>query len=553
MSKDELFMKPIDVLELKELYEQKKGMNTRLMKERIERLHEIDKRRRKRMKYLRQLELEKLHNRHMKKLTLLHSNDLHGDFLAENVDSGLIGGVSMLSGYINKVRNEEPNVLYAIAGDMFRGSLIDSEFRGISTIEIMNLLTPDVVTVGNHEVDYGLAHLLFLEKCADFPIINSNMYVTLNETRLFRSHIVLEAGGMKILFIGVLTEDVLSSTRAEELIGTMIDIRDAAEEVRKVTDAYMTPDIDLTVLLTHIGFDFDKQLAAKLGPDSDVDIIIGGHSHTYLEEPCVVADIPIVQAAVGTDQIGRFDIVYDEFTGKIDSYTWKLIPVTEENCPRDPALEELIEKYKEVTDAKYLRVLTRFAKEYTHPRRDMETELGDLIAECMRSQIGGDLVMIASGSIRGEALGPIVTLQDLMEVFPYESSMTGFRLKGRQLRKVIKHLMRDDALDENVWTEWFQFSNGFFCEYDPASGEILKLSIDEKDVKDDEIYNIAVQSYFYCSIDEFFGISPEEAEENGKPSELASSMQNVIIEYFDDHEYIKFDGDQRLVIHGCKL
>jgi 5'-nucleotidase len=134
--------------------------------------------------------------KHLKKLTLLHSNDLHGDFLVENVDDKLVGGVSMLSGYINKVRREEENVIYAIAGDMFQGSLIDSEFRGVSTIEIMNLLAPDVVTVGNHEVDYGLAHLLFLEKCANFPIINANMYLKHNGRRLFRSHRILETGGM---------------------------------------------------------------------------------------------------------------------------------------------------------------------------------------------------------------------------------------------------------------------------------------------------------------------------------------------------------------------
>ncbi|MBQ3302627.1 MAG: metallophosphoesterase, partial [Eggerthellaceae bacterium] len=103
---------------------------------------------------------------HLRKLTLLHSNDMHGDFMAENVDRKLIGGVSMLSGYVNKVRAEEENVIYAIAGDMFRGSIIDSEFQGISTIQIMNLLGPDIATVGNHEVDYGIAHLLFLEKCA---------------------------------------------------------------------------------------------------------------------------------------------------------------------------------------------------------------------------------------------------------------------------------------------------------------------------------------------------------------------------------------------------
>ena len=75
----------------------------------------------------------------LKKLTILHSNDLHGDFLAEEIDSRLIGGVSMLSGYVNKVRAMEENTIYCIAGDMFRGSVIDFEFRGISTIEIMNM------------------------------------------------------------------------------------------------------------------------------------------------------------------------------------------------------------------------------------------------------------------------------------------------------------------------------------------------------------------------------------------------------------------------------
>ena len=91
---------------------------------------------------------------------------MHGDFLAEEIDSSLVGGVSMLSGYVNKVRAEAENCVYCVAGDMFRGSVIDSEFQGVSTIEIMNMLAPDVVTVGNHEADYGIAHLLFIEKCA---------------------------------------------------------------------------------------------------------------------------------------------------------------------------------------------------------------------------------------------------------------------------------------------------------------------------------------------------------------------------------------------------
>ena len=187
--------------------------------------------------------------KNLKKLTLLHSNDMHGDFFAEKIDSKLVGGVARLSGYVNKVRAEEKNVLYAIAGDMFRGSVIDSEFRGVSTIEIMNLLGPDVATIGNHEVDYGIAHLLFLEKCANFPIINANYYIRTNHRRMFESHYIAEIDGMKILFIGVITQEVLAHTRMEEYIGSFIDIGEAAEEVGRICNAYNAIDIDFTILL----------------------------------------------------------------------------------------------------------------------------------------------------------------------------------------------------------------------------------------------------------------------------------------------------------------
>ena len=255
----------------------------------------------------------------VKKLTILHSNDLHGDFLSEEVDSQLIGGVSMLSGYINKVREEEENSIYCIAGDMFRGSVIDSEFRGISTIEIMNMLSPDVVTVGNHEIDYGIAHLLFLEKCAKFPIINANMRITTTNARLFKSHHIVEIDGMKILFIGILTDAVLSQTKKEALVGNFVDIHDAVSEVERVCNAYNSLDIDCTVLLTHIGFEEDKVLASQLDPSLGVDIIIGGHSHTFIDEPENVNGILIAQAGTGTDQIGRFDIEIDTESNRIQT------------------------------------------------------------------------------------------------------------------------------------------------------------------------------------------------------------------------------------------
>ena len=117
---------------------------------------------------------------------------MHGDFFIEDRDGVESGGLVRLSGYVQRERQINPNTLYVIAGDMFRGSIIDSEYLGLSTIDLINMVNPDVATLGNHEVDYGLAHLLFLEKCASFPIINANLFVTMNHKRLFQPYIIKE-------------------------------------------------------------------------------------------------------------------------------------------------------------------------------------------------------------------------------------------------------------------------------------------------------------------------------------------------------------------------
>src|SRR5665647_179809 len=204
-----------------------------------------------------------------RRFTILHSNDMHGDFLAEQAAGGgeLIGGLPLLSGYINKVRAEEENVLYVIAGDMVQGSIIYSDFKGTSTMQIMNYLSPDVVALGNHEVDYGLPHLLFLEKIANFPIVNANLYIKPFEKRMMRPYHIVSMAGFDILFTGILTEKVMDAIRLDELIGTFVTLEEAGAEVGKICDAFKTDDIDLTIVLTHIGFESDKQLAAMLRPE----------------------------------------------------------------------------------------------------------------------------------------------------------------------------------------------------------------------------------------------------------------------------------------------
>ncbi|MCJ7731808.1 metallophosphoesterase, partial [Candidatus Bathyarchaeota archaeon] len=249
-----------------------------------------------------------------KKFTILHSNDMHGDFLAEvqGEKGKLIGGLARLSGYINKVRKEEENVLYVISGEMIQGSIIDSEYKGISTIEIMNYLAPDVVSLGNHEFDYGLPHLLFLEKMANFPIVNANLYIKKYNRRLMQPFLILRKAGFDILFTGIITEKVMDTITQDSLVGSFVSLEEARKEVGIITNAYKNQDIDLTILLTHIGYESDLELAEMLNPEWGVDLIIGGHSHTVLDKPTMINNVLIVQAGVGTDQIGRFDIIVDD-------------------------------------------------------------------------------------------------------------------------------------------------------------------------------------------------------------------------------------------------
>ncbi len=482
-----------------------------------------------------------------KKLTILHSNDMHGDFLAENVDNDLIGGVSMLSGYVNKVRNEEENTIYCIAGDMFRGSVIDSEYKGISTVEIMNTLSPDVVTPGNHETDYGIAHLLFIEKCAKFPIINANLYIKSNSARLFRPHIVVEVGGMKILFIGIITEGVMSQARNEGLVGTFLDVHEAAQEVGRICDAYRSTDIDLTVLLTHIGFEEDKRLASQLDPAWGVDIIVGGHSHTFIEKPEIVNNISIVQAGVGTDRIGRFDLIVDTDNNCIESYEWQYVPITPQNCPRDEAIEAILSSYKEATDRKYNRLITRFRRTLTHPDRCRETELGDLFSDILAQSLGLDIMFLSSGSIREEKLGPLVQFRNLTECFPYDSGVCMLTVNGSQLRSMLAYMLREEVC-RGECNGFFQVSGRLRVKLDVSQGRFAELTFDGKDLNDETFYKIGLLKYHYNSFQKYFNIPINEIEEKYPSKTVSTSTREIIEEYLSSRKNIDIEIDGRITL-----
>ena len=481
-----------------------------------------------------------------KKLTILHSNDLHGDFIPKTVDGVETGGIARLSGYVKNARQQADNVVYAMAGDLFRGSIIDSEYLGLSTIDLVNVLDPDIATVGNHEVDYGIAHLLFLEKCATFPIVNADLFITLNNTRLFEPYRVIEVDGIKVMFIGILTDEVIASTKQEAVIGAFVDIEEAAREVGIICDNYRTRKIDLTVLLTHIGIEEDRKLAELLDPHWGIDLIIGGHSHTFMDEPEVVNGVPIVQAGTGTGVVGRFDLVVNTWTNGIESYEWQCVPINEQTAPVDEIMAQMIERYQGETDAKYKRLLTRFARKLTHPSRIEETELGNLYADMLQEDSSFDVMVIGTGSIRKEELGPLVEYQDMLENTPFDDKLWMLKVTGEQFRRMVMHFMRDEAWEGH--TEFYQFSKGMRVVYRKSTRTLEEFKLNGQDITDDQVIDIALQNYHFQNFDEFMGVPLAEVEANMKPRVVASSVNNIFEEYFSTHQNLDAHVEGRLVI-----
>lgn len=482
----------------------------------------------------------------MTHLTILHNNDMHGDWLPQDVKGVSTGGLPMLAGYLNAVRKENPNTLYAIAGDMFRGSIIDQEYLGMSTIDMINMLHPDVVALGNHEVDYGLAHLLFLEKCAYFPIVNSDLFVTTNNKRIFTPYLKMEVDGIKIMFLAILTNEVLATTKSEKVIGSFVNMKNARKEIGVICDNYKRGDTDLVILLTHIGLENDIHLAEQLDPNWGIDLIIGGHSHTYMEEPVIVNGIPIVQAYTGTDYIGRFDIDFDEENKVISDWSWKCVPVNEKTAKPDKMMTEIVAGYKDLTDQKYHRVVTRFHRMLTHPKRNQETELGNLYADLMVEENGFDVMMFGSGSIRKQQLGPVVEYQDILENTPFDDKVWLLQFTGAQFRKVVMYMLRDEAWVGD--TEFFQFSKGIRIRYNRTTKKLEEFSFRCKEIQDDDILMVAIQNYHYENFETSLGISLEEISLNRKPRVVASSVNNVVEEYFATHQDLDARVEGRIVI-----
>ena len=253
-----------------------------------------------------------------KRLVILHTNDTHSTiepFPSKHSKFPNMGGVSKRHTILQKIRSEEEHVLLLDAGDIFQGTPYFNTFNGELEMKLMSLLQYDAATMGNHDFDIGLEGFLNAQQFANFPFLcaNYDFSETILSGKTKAYHIFHKAGikigvfGIGIALKGLVPMDKYGNTRYFDPIST----------ANKIASELKSKGCDLVICLSHLGFEYenkninsDRKLAAET---QNIDIILGGHTHTFFDKPLVIKnlknkDVLVNQVGWGGVYLGRIDI-----------------------------------------------------------------------------------------------------------------------------------------------------------------------------------------------------------------------------------------------------
>jgi 5'-nucleotidase len=267
-----------------------------------------------------------------KKITILHTNDVHSHidpFPANHPKSANMGGVTKRASLIEKIRKEEPNVLLLDAGDIFQGTPYFNYYGGELEFKLMSMMQYDLATMGNHDFDNGidgfysqLPHAKFDFVSANYDFKNTVLDTIVKPYKVFKKdEIKIGIFGLGVELNGLVDKKLYKETVYNNPIEVAQDITRILKTEEKC---------DLVICLSHLGFQYknepEKVCDITLAQNTkDIDLIIGGHTHTFLDKPVIKTNVdnkPVLINQVGCYGInlGRIDFYLSNDT-KYDSLT----------------------------------------------------------------------------------------------------------------------------------------------------------------------------------------------------------------------------------------
>ena len=262
------------------------------------------------------------------KITILHTNDVHSHIDPFGPDDGRNankGGVARRAALVESIRKENPNTLLLDAGDIFQGTPYFNFYGGELEFKLMSMLKYDAATIGNHDFDNGIdglyaqiPHAKFDFVSANYDFTNTVMDTHVNPYKIFvRDGIKIGIFGLGIELDGLVTKKHYKETKYLDPIGIAQDMSSILKEEKQC---------DLIICLSHLGYYYrnapDRASDLNLArATKDIDLIIGGHTHTFLPKPTIeknAADKNVLVNQVGCYglYLGRVDFYFDEDKNK---------------------------------------------------------------------------------------------------------------------------------------------------------------------------------------------------------------------------------------------
>ena len=403
------------------------------------------------------------------KVVILHTNDTHGADLDEEGASFGMAGVAQLK---KDFEAAGADVLLVSAGDSIMGKPLVSADQGKSAIEFMNAAGYDAMTVGNHELDFGIDNLKALAKDADFPILCADMTTEADGKTVFDSNKIFDLGGVKVGVFGLATPETLTKADASKMPGITFPQTDKLYAVAQAqVDELNKAGADLIVCLGHLGID-DESIGNRSIDVCEhvdgIDLFIDGHSHsTTADIIAKVGDTNVVNGAkivsTGTALANVGVVIYDQETGTL---TDELVPAAS-YTKTDADVAKLVDDRNTAVDKVYGEKIATTEvdlngsrsggaatdpvtkAEMTFPEgegvRTTETNLGDFAADAIlwqaRQTLGEenvDAALTNGGGIREALAKGDISKKSLLAVFPFGNTVATIDVTGAQLLEALE-------------------------------------------------------------------------------------------------------------------
>jgi lantibiotic leader peptide-processing serine protease len=420
-------------------------------------------------------------------LTILHTNDFHSRVDQYNRNgarckpadeaAGLcIAGAPRLATVVEQFRNNTENLLLLDAGDQFQGTLFFTLFQGDVLNSTMNYIGYDAMAIGNHEFDSGPAILADFIAASNFPVLSANTIIDPayepDLAALVHPYVILERGGHQIGVIGLTTPDTSNISSP----GPHVTFTDSLTTLQAAADELAAQGVNKVIALTHLGFGDDKYLAQNV---SGVDIIIGGHSHTFTYSPA----LPISFSPPTFPQFGplvpedTYPAVLHNPAGEpvlvVTAYQWgtflgnlnviftpegKIIykegnPIyLGANVAKDPVLDAMLDPYRYAIDDLINTVVGETTVDLLinvggqQICRLGECLIGNLVADAMlwmanqaEPGVGYQIAFQNGGGLRAPILAGPVTMGDVLETLPFGNAIATFELQGQYVKEALEN------------------------------------------------------------------------------------------------------------------